>query len=183
MCALYGPNFGIRNCDAPRARVRRGVVANGRGRGLGMYSERIRNVIQRNKTLVAPPSATVQAAAELMARKKAGAVLVVDDGRLVGIVTERDVVFRVMAQRRDPQSTLLTQVMTPDPVTVGPDELFGQALQLMHAHHFRHLPVVEDGAPIGIVSARIALDPELEEFVSEAQRRKSLQPRRANRSQ
>ncbi len=148
-----------------------------------MYSERVRNVIQRKKTLVARSTTTVQAAAELMARKKAGAVLVVDDGRLVGIVTERDVVFRVVAQRRDPQSTLLAQVMTPDPITVGPHELFGQALHLMHSNHFRHLPVVEDGEPIGIVSARSALDPDLEEFISEAQRRKSLQPRRSNRSQ
>jgi CBS domain-containing protein len=143
-----------------------------------MYSERVRNVIEQGKTLVAPPQMAVQAAAELMAKKKAGAIMVVDGDRLIGIFTERDIAFRVVAKRRDPQATLLAEVMTRDPVTVGPDELFGRALHLMHEHHFRHLPVIEDGRPIGIISARSALDPEMEEFVSEAQRRRSLQPGR-----
>lgn len=142
-----------------------------------MYSQRVRSVIERKKTLVAPPETTVHAAARMMAKKKAGAVMVVDGGRLVGIFTERDAVFRVVAKGRNPQSTRLVQVMTPEPRTVGPNDLFGQALQVMYENRFRHLPVVEDGEPIGIVSARSALDPDLEEFVSEAQRRKSLRPR------
>ena len=64
--------------------------------------------------------------------------------------------------------------MTPRPVTVAPEATFGRAMLVMHEHHFRHLPVVEDGKPIGIVSARDALDPELEDFVCEERRRESL---------
>jgi CBS domain-containing protein len=146
-----------------------------------MYSERIRNVIEPQKTLIAPSSTTVRAAAHLMAQKRVGAVMIVDDKQLVGIFTERDIAFRVVAEGLDPDVTKVAQVMTRAPVTVGPDELFGHALQLMHEHGFRHLPVLEGGAPIGIVSARNALDPDLEEFVSEARRRTSLRPRSAQR--
>ena len=64
--------------------------------------------------------------------------------------------------------------MTPDPTTVAPDETFGYALLLMHESGFRHVPVVENGRPVGVVSARHALDPDLEEFTAEAERRKAI---------
>ncbi len=64
--------------------------------------------------------------------------------------------------------------MTADPISVPPDEIFGRALLLMHDHGFRHIPVVENGEPVGIVSSRSALDPEMEEFIAETQRRLSL---------
>jgi CBS domain-containing protein len=67
--------------------------------------------------------------------------------------------------------------MTADPKTVAPDESFGYALLLMHQHGFRHAPVIEDGHPIGVISARHALDPDLEEFVAEAERRKHIRRR------
>ncbi len=145
-----------------------------------MYSQRVRSVLEPGKLLIAPPDTTVRDAAKSMARKKVGAVLVVDGTRLVGIFTERDAVFRVIAAGKDPQATQLADVMTREPFTVGPNELFGQALHLMHEHGFRHLPVIENGEPIGIVSARSALDPDLEEFVSEARRRTSLRPQNRN---
>jgi CBS domain-containing protein len=139
-----------------------------------MFSEPIRNVMERKKVLTAPPDTSVRAAAKLMAKSKVSAVMVVEAKRLVGIFTERDAVFRVMAQGRDPQTTLLADVMTKAPKTVAPDESFGYALLMMHENNFRHVPVIENGEPIGIVSARSALDPELEEFESEAQRRKHI---------
>jgi CBS domain-containing protein len=144
-----------------------------------MYSERVKDILDPGKALVAPSTATVRAAAERMATQRVGAVMVVDDKRLVGIFTERDIAFRVVAQGRDPQSTLLADVMTRDPVTMGPNQLFGEALHVMHARGFRHLPVMQGDEPIGIVSARSALDPDLEEFVPEAQRRRSLAVRAA----
>jgi signal-transduction protein with cAMP-binding, CBS, and nucleotidyltransferase domain len=64
--------------------------------------------------------------------------------------------------------------MTKSPVFVDPGETFGYALLLMHENGFRHVPVVVNGEPIGIVSARSALDPDLEEFESEARRRKAI---------
>jgi len=140
-----------------------------------MFSQRIRSVMKREKILMAPPETTVSKAAKLMAGKNVGAVMVVEDDRLVGIFTERDAVVRVMARGRDAQATPLADVMTAPPLTVDPDKTFGYALLMMHENGFRHVPVIENGKPVGIVSARNALDPEMEEFVSEAQRRQHIQ--------
>jgi CBS domain-containing protein len=139
-----------------------------------MYSMRVKSVMERKKRLVAKPDITVAKAAKLMAQKNVGAVMVVEGRRLVGIFTERDALTRVIAQGRDPAVTTIGEVMTPDPVSVEPNEIFGRALLLMHDHGFRHVPVVENGEPVGIVSSRSALDPEMEEFTAETQRRLSL---------
>jgi CBS domain-containing protein len=139
-----------------------------------MYSMRVKSVMERKKRLVATPETTVAKAAGLMAKKNVGAVMVVKNKRLVGIFTERDAVFRVMAAGLDPATTAIGEVMTPDPVTVSPNEIFGRALLAMHDGGFRHVPVVENGEAVGIVSSRSALDPEMEEFTAETQRRLSL---------
>jgi len=140
-----------------------------------VYDRPIAELLDPKKVLVEHAATRVLEAAKLMARRKVSAVLVVEDGKLVGIFTERDAVHRVIAKRRDPRLTTLAEVMTRNPRTVSPDETFGYAMLLMHEHGFRHLPVVQGPAPIGIISARKALDPDLEEFVSEAQRRASIQ--------
>ena len=140
-----------------------------------MFSQRIRSVMEQKKILTAPPETTVGKAAELMATRNVGAVMVVEHERLVGIFTERDVVFRVIARGRDAQTTRLAEVMTTAPLTVDPDKSYGHALLIMYENGFRHVPVIENGKPVGIVSSRNALDPEMEEFVSEAQRRKHIQ--------
>jgi CBS domain-containing protein len=110
----------------------------------------------------------------MMAPRAVGAVLVVKGDQLVGIFTERDVVFRVVACGLDPDATRLAEVMTPEPKTIAPEKAFGVAMALMHENGFRHLPVLDKGALIGVVSSRSALDPELEEFVAEERRRKHL---------
>ncbi len=145
-----------------------------------MLTTKVRDLIERRKLVMTTPEVSVAKAARMMRKSKVGAVLVVEHGRLVGIFTERDAVYRVMAYGLEPDATPLGAVMTRDPVTIGPDEPFGAALLLMHEHGFRHAPVVEDGRPIGVVSARHALDPELEEFAVEAERRKSFRPRAAS---
>ncbi len=140
-----------------------------------MFGAPVRSVMGGEPLLTASPDTTVGQAAQLMAERKMSAVMVVDaDGRLVGIFTERDAVHRVIAQKLDPDRTRLADVMTPDPKTVVPRETFGYALLQMHEQGFRHMPVVEDGRPVGMVSARNALDPDLEEFAAEAQRRKHI---------
>ena len=93
---------------------------------------------------------------------------------LVGIFTERDAVFRVIALGRDAETTRLTDVMTVAPKTLDPDKTFGHALLLMQENGFRHVPVIANGRPVGIVSSRNAMDPDLEEFVSEERRREHL---------
>jgi CBS domain-containing protein len=140
-----------------------------------MFDEPVRSVMQRRNILKVLPDIVVRKAAELMAKRNAGAVLVVEDARLVGIFTERDIAFRVVARGLDPQTTRVADVMTSAPDTVDPDKPFGYALVRMHQGGFRHLPVIKDGAVIGIVSARNAMDPTLEEFQHEARRRKRYQ--------
>jgi CBS domain-containing protein len=153
-------------------------LAAGVRRELSMFSTPVREVMDSKKLLLAGPQTTARAAAETMAARGAGAVLVVEGAQLVGIFTERDVVFRVVARGLDPETTPIGQVMTASPKTIEPDKAFGLAMVVMHENGFRHLPVVEGGVPIGIVSSRSALDPDLEEFVSEERRRKHLQEQR-----
>jgi len=139
-----------------------------------MFSLRVKEVMERRKFVKARSTTTVGKAARLMAKKRVGALLVVDGARLQGIFTERDVLFRVVAAQLDPEATLVGEVMTREPKTIGPAESFGHALAAMHQGGFRHLPVVQDGATIGIVSNRSALDPELVEFRCEGERRRHL---------
>ena len=137
-----------------------------------MSQRPIRSLIARQKILTAAADVTIAEAARLMKKKAVGAVMVVaDDGHLTGIFTERDALFGVLAEGRDPTTTRLADVMTPHPQTIGPDKPFGHALLMMYDGGFRHVPVVENGRPVGMVSARDALGPELEEFESEMQRR------------
>ena len=139
-----------------------------------MYGQRVKEVMERERMLTAPPQTTVSEAARSMAAQGVSAVLVIDAGRLAGIFTERDAVQRVIAAGREAASTTLAEVMTPDPVTIAPERSFGQALTLMHERRIRHVPVMEGGRPVGMVSARDALDPDMEEFVCEANRRESM---------
>jgi CBS domain-containing protein len=127
--------------------------------------------MEHKNIVITVPQTTVSQAAKLMAQKKMSAVLVVKDELLVGIFTERDAVFRVIARGLDVHSTPLAEVMTPSPQTVDPDRTYGYALLLMHENGFRHVPVVVNGKPVGLVTSRSALDPDLEEFVSEERRR------------
>lgn len=140
-----------------------------------MFDLQVRRVMEKRNFVMAPPTTTVAQAAELMAQNNVGAVMVVENEHLIGIFTERDAVFRVIARGLDARVTPLADVMTGDPKTVDPSRSFGYALLMMHENGFRHVPVIEDGKPIGIVSSRNAMDPDLEEFVSEAQRRKHIQ--------
>ncbi len=137
-----------------------------------MFDKPVKDVMQRRKVVKAPPQMLVSQAAELMARKNVGAVVVIEAERLVGIFTERDIAFRIVARGLDARTTRLAEVMTPAPETIDPDKPLGHALLKMHDGGFRHLPVVRDGKVVGIVSARRAMDPALEEFVPEARRRK-----------
>jgi CBS domain-containing protein len=134
----------------------------------------IRDVMEQADALVLPPDTSVRVAAQRMADRNTGAVMVVQRDELVGMFTERDALYRVIARGRDPDKTLLDEVMTREPQSVAPGDTYGYALVLMQEGGFRHAPVVEDGRPIGIVSSRNAMDPELEEFASEENRRRHM---------
>jgi CBS domain-containing protein len=139
-----------------------------------MFYQTVRTLMDPRKLILVPGSMTVREAAKLMKSKRYGAVLVTEGDELLGIFTERDAIFRVIAVGLDPETTPLVDVMTKEPKTIAPDKTFGHAMLMMHEGGFRHVPVVEDGKLVGMVSSRNALDPDLEEFVFEEHRRKRL---------
>jgi CBS domain-containing protein len=113
-------------------------------------------------------AASVTEACEQMRVHRAGSVLVTGDaGRLVGIFTGRDAVCRVVAQRRDPSSTRLGEVMTRDPKTTLPGQTAYDVLRMMAEGGFRHMPLVKNGGIVGLVSRGdfrgVELDPDDEE--------------------
>jgi CBS domain-containing protein len=121
----------------------------------------IRGIVAKQTPITAGKAVYVTAAARLMKQHNIGALLVLDDTRLIGIFTERDALFRVLAAGLDPASTRVEDVMTRQPQTIHPDEPFVRALRVMHEGKFRHLPVVEYDRPLGMVSVRDALDEDL----------------------
>jgi len=139
-----------------------------------MPNRLIRDVIARGKPITASANSSVSAAARMMKKHHVGAVMVVDDGRLTGIFTERDAVFRVLAEGRDPATTHLSEVMTAAPRTIDADKAVGHALMMMYDGGFRHVPVVDHGKPIGMISARDALGPELKEFETDLVQREHI---------
>jgi CBS domain-containing protein len=134
----------------------------------------IRSIVEGQTPITAPKSATIVEAARLMRLHSVGSIMVVDGTRLIGIFTERDALFRVLAGGRDPGATRLVDVMTPQPQTIHPDEPFLRALRMMHEGKFRHMPVVEFDRPLGMVSVRDALDEDLYELRAELEQREEM---------
>ena len=97
-------------------------------------------------------AATAADAARAMRDANIGDVILLEDRRIRGIVTDRDIVVRAIADGRDPAKTSLADVCSSDVTTVSPDTDVGEAIRLMREHALRRLPVIEDGRPIGIVS-------------------------------
>jgi len=139
-----------------------------------MPNRTIREIVAKRKVVSAPSKTTVAHAARLMEDNLVGALLVMEKGRLVGIFTERDALFRVLSAGRDPRTTPLSEVMTRDPQSIQPDRAFGHAMLMMYEGGFRHVPVVEKGHPLGVVSTRDALGPELQEFESQLSNREHI---------
>jgi len=109
-------------------------------------------------------NATVRDAAQGMAERNVHSVLVMDGGSLAGIFTSTDLVRKVVAVGLRPSLTALSDVMTRDPQTVSPGFNAIEALHRMHDGRFRHLPVVENGKVVGILSRRDFLEYEIEEL-------------------
>jgi CBS domain-containing protein len=99
-----------------------------------------------------PLDAPLTEAARLMRDQEIGGVLVTQDGMLCGLLTDRDIVVRAVAEGRDLTGTRLAEICSAGIVTVSPDDDIGTALRLMLDRAVRRLPVVQDGRPVGIVS-------------------------------
>ena len=113
----------------------------------------MREIVSHQNPLILSPSATVQDACRAMRERRVGAVLVAADDRLLrGIFTGRDAVCRVLAEGLDPATVKLADVMTANPDTIAPGKSAVDALQIMSDCDCRHLPVVDRGKIVGIVS-------------------------------
>ena len=112
----------------------------------------IRDVMTSNPSAIEADK-TVVDAAKLMRDEDVGLTPVVEGGRLVATLTDRDIAVRVVAEGKDPQSTRVRDVASSDLVTIDPDQELDEALRLMAQHQVRRLPVVEeDGRLVGVVA-------------------------------
>jgi CBS domain-containing protein len=111
----------------------------------------VKNVMSRN-VLKLSSTATVADAARTMRESNVGAVIVEDQGKLVGLVTDRDIVVRAIAQERDPKSTQLSEACSKTLVSLEPDDDTDRAVEVMRERSVRRLPVVEKGRVVGMVS-------------------------------
>lgn len=117
---------------------------------------KVKELMTANPTVVKPDD-TASQAATLMKQEDCGALPVVANGKLVGIITDRDIVIRAVAAGKDAKSTPVSAVMSADPVTISPDASDDEAVKLMAKSQVRRLPVVENGKLVGIlVTAQMA---------------------------
>src|ERR1700749_372016 len=98
------------------------------------------------------PDELVSEAGRAMKQHGVGTVLLLTDGRLRGLVTDRDITVRVLAENRDPRTTRIGDICSGDPVVLGPDDDVEQAIRLVRERAVRRIPVLADGKPIGVVS-------------------------------
>ncbi|MFG3102328.1 CBS domain-containing protein [Streptomyces sp. NPDC048182] len=111
----------------------------------------VKDVMTPGVAAVRPESSLVEAA-QLMRTQDIGDVVVADGQEVVGVLTDRDITVRAVAEGLDPMAVAVRAVCTPDPVVISPDDPVTDAIALMREHSVRRLPVVENGLPVGIVS-------------------------------
>jgi len=117
----------------------------------------------------ASPDSTLEEVASMMKEEDAGAIPVLDDDQLVGIITDRDIVLRCIAEGKDPTETNVEDILTDNPFTIEPDADVDEAARLMSERQIRRLPVVEDGELLGVISlGDIAVKEPDEETAGEA---------------
>lgn len=134
----------------------------------------IPGIVSEQDVATLSPEASVMDAARLMTEKHIAAVIVVDtDGRMIGIMTERDITQRVVAKDKAPSTTVVADVMTGNPDTLQAEDRASDALELMQVRGYRHLPVVDDqGKCLAVVSVRdlyASVKESLEESIKETE--------------
>lgn len=98
------------------------------------------------------PDASVYEAIEVMAEKNAGALMVISDGALVGVFSERDYARKLILEGKSSRLTMVKEIMTAPAIFVTPDQTVEEGMRIMTEKHVRHLPIVENGVVLGVVS-------------------------------
>lgn len=131
---------------------------------------RIRQLLPPEDVLCLPAETTVREACRRMEQARVGAAIVREgDREVAGIFSERDLMLRVVNAGKDPDTTRIGEVSTRDVITAAPDQRSGEVLRLMQTRHIRHLPVVEGGRVLGMLSVRHLLRADLEEKKNEVE--------------
>ena len=129
-----------------------------------MPTRTVQEIVEKSRPVIVDPDTRVIDVARQMVASGEEAALVVYNGKTIGIVTESDMVQRVIVSEKDSKTTPVSEIMTRETVIIRPERLYGQALYLMHEYDVRHIPVVDKGEPAGVVSASDALVPDLESY-------------------
>ena len=119
-----------------------------------MHITTIKEILGDRALLSVSSEQTVRDAAGIMAANSVGALAVIDEEKLVGIVSERDIVFRAVGQSLPVETTPVADIMTPEPVTLDIDDTISDSLAAKLGDVFRHLPVMENGRAVGLLSYR-----------------------------
>ena len=129
--------------------------------------QKIREIMTR-QPITLEDTATLMEAARTMRDANIGDVIVVRDGVICGVVTDRDIVIRAIAEGRDPKTAKLRDISTTEVATVAPDESVDNVINLMREKAVRRVPVVEAGRPVGVVSiGDLALDKDRDSALAE----------------
>ncbi|MBI4634893.1 MAG: CBS domain-containing protein [Candidatus Rokubacteria bacterium] len=131
--------------------------------------KKLRDIMRQGFLFVVQPGATVADAVRMMAENNVGIVAVLEDSRLVGVFSERDVVRRVVDRGRDPARTPVSEVMTSELIVVDADEDYQVAMRKMDQANIRHLPVVSGGRLLSMISIRDLMRVDIEHKGEEIQ--------------
>ena len=136
-----------------------------------MAERRVFESMSQKRVISVGPQASVREAAGVMTRANCGSVLIMEPpDAVLGIVTERDLMTRVVARGVDPERTTVREIMTPNPMCVPPETLVSDAVVIMLERGFRHLPIVAPGGKImGVFSVRDALPREIGAALGQAE--------------
>jgi CBS domain-containing protein len=114
----------------------------------------LKQILKSGNVWAVASADTVQTAVRIMEEKNIGFLVVLEKDAIVGVVSERDCLRRVVLAGKAPQATAVKDIMVENVVKVGIEDTFAECLRLMHAHGIRHLPVLEKGRLVGVVSIR-----------------------------
>lgn len=134
---------------------------------------KVKDLIKNRQTYTVQEHQTVFEVAKFLVEHNIGAVPVLNDKKLVGIFSERDIMKRVVAEARDPRTTKISDIMTRGPVTVTPESTVEECMLLMRDHNCRHLPICQDNTLWGLISLRDVLAHDLAEKEEEARHLKA----------
>ena len=129
-----------------------------------MPTRTVQEIIEKSNPVIVEHDERIIDVARIMVESGEEAALVVNKGKTVGIVTESDLIHRVLLSEKDIKTMPVENIMTRKTVIIRPERLYGQALYLMHEYNVRHIPVVDKGNPVGVVSASDALIPEIKTY-------------------